>query len=182
MAQSSIVLTDAMVAISSSTADADFRFPIATFSSTTAGSYMRTDNVSANVMSVRINRNLEELEDTVMGETSKSRKAGLDDVSVDIEFIQSFKGATSTGDDGNLGQRNIDEKLSDALTISQNGNTFGLAIRPTTADQDDDNPTYRMQAVLFTHSPIDGAVGEILKTTGTFKTSGGTMQRQSSST
>ena len=160
MAQSSIVLTDAMVAISTSTSDASFD--------------MTKDNVSNSVMSVRINRNLEELEDTVMGETSKSRKAGLDDVSVDIEFIQSFSTAG--------GQENIDLKLSEALSISQNGNTFGLAIRPTTAAQSAANPTYRMQAVLFTHAPIDGAVGEILKTTGTFKTSGGTMQRQVAST
>ena len=154
MADQSVVLIDAMVAISTSTA---------------AASFDGENNVSNSVISVRVNRSLEELEDTVMGEKTKSRKAGLDDVMVDIEFIQSF----STG----AKQENIDLLLDEALTQSQSGKSLGLAIRPTTAIQGATNPTYAGQFALFSHSPIDGAVGEILKTTAQFKAAGGNMQR-----
>ena len=68
----------------------------------------------ASVKSCRTeSRTFDMLDDTVMGETARSRKAGLEDVTATIEFVQTFEAG------GN--QLNIDEILSNLATISQSG-------------------------------------------------------------
>ena len=62
MAQRSNVFTKAQVVLSSSTDTVDFE---------------NGDNVSGSVKSVELSRTFDMLDDTVMGETARSRKAGL---------------------------------------------------------------------------------------------------------
>ena len=80
-------------------------------------------NVSGSVKSVELSRTFDMLDDTVMGETARSRKAGLEDVTATIEFVQTFEAG------GN--QVNIDEMLSDIADTSQKGSSVRVAIKPT---------------------------------------------------
>ena len=160
MAERSNVFTKAQVVISSSTTDPDLE---------TTGR-----NVSGSVKSVELSRTFDMLDDTVMGETARSRKAGLEDVTATIEFVQTFNDAGS--------QRNIDEILSEVADISQGGGSIRVYIRPTSNAQSATNPTYLFSAVLESHTPMSGAVGEILMTSVPFRSAGGSLQRLTAST
>ena len=133
-------------------------------------------NVSKSVKSVELSRVFDMLDDTVMGETARSRKAGLEDVSATIEFVQTFADSPS-GE-----QKNIDAILSKIADISQSGNSVYIYIRPTSELQSASNPGYRFSAVLESHTPMSGAVGEILMTSVPFRSAGGSLERLSSST
>ena len=159
MAERSNVFTKAQVSISSSTADVDLDFS--------------DRNVSGSVKSVELSRTFDMLDDTVMGETARSRKAGLEDVTATIEFVQTFAAG------GN--QVNIDELLSDVADTSQKGSSVRVAIKPTTAIASASNPIYRFSAVLESHTPMSGAVGEILMTSVPFRSAGGSLERLISS-
>ena len=114
------------------------------------------------------------LDDTVMGETARSRKAGLEDVTATIEFVQTFEAG------GN--QMNIDEMLSDIADTSQKGSSVRVAIKPTSPLLPlQANPVYRFSSVLESHTPMSGAVGEILMTSVPFRSAGGSLERLISS-
>ena len=155
MAERSNVFTKAQVSISSSTADVDLDFS--------------ERNVSGSVKSVELSRTFDMLDDTVMGETARSRKAGLEDVTATIEFVQTFAAG------GN--QVNIDELLSDVADTSQKGSSVRISIKPTTAIASASNPIYRFSSVLESHTPMSGAVGEILMTSVPFRSAGGSLER-----
>ena len=159
MAQRSNVFTKAQVTISSSTEDVDLDFS--------------ERNVSGSVKSVELSRTFDMLDDTVMGETARSRKAGLEDVTATIEFVQTFAAG------GN--QLNIDELLSEVADTSQSGSSVRVAIKPTSAIASPSNPVYRFNCVLESHTPMSGAVGEILMTSVPFRSAGGSLERLTSS-
>ena len=163
MAERSIVFTKAQVAIGPPASSSD----VLGFS--TPGR-----NVSASVKSVELSRTFDMLDDTVMGETARSRKAGLEDVTATIEFVQTFEPQGS--------QVNIDKLLSEVADISQSGESVQVMIRPTSAIQSDTNPTYVFNAVLESHTPMSGAVGEILMTSVPFRSAGGSLERRTQST
>ena len=54
---------------------------------------------------------------------------------------------------------------------------FRVYIRPTSAAQSMNNPSYRFNAVLESHTPMSGAVGEILMTSVPFRSAGGSLER-----
>ena len=160
MAQRSNVFTKCQVSISSSTADADLE---------AVGR-----NVSGSVKSVELSRTFDMLDDTVMGETARSRKAGLEDVTATIEFVQTFAAG------GN--QVDIDTLLSEVADVSQSGSSVRVYIRPTSAAQGPTNPGYIFSAVLESHTPMSGAVGEILMTSVPFRSAGGSLERRITTT
>ena len=173
MAQRSNVFTKAQVVISSSTDDG--LLDSSTMMPIPATSLLESArNVSGSVKSVELSRTFDMLDDTVMGETARSRKAGLEDVTATIEFVQTFAAG------GN--QVNIDELLSEVADISQSGKSVLVYIRPTSEDQGMNNPGYAFSAVLESHTPMSGAVGEILMTSIPFRSAGGSLERRVTST
>ena len=154
MASQSQVFTNAQVILSTSTA-------------------LGTRDVSNLVSSVELTRTYDLLDDTVMGETAHSRKAGLETVTANIEFIQVF----STGGS----QENLDSLLNTLADIGATGNNFLIRIASQNTTISETNPSYTFLAVLESYSPIAGAVGEILKTTVPFQSAGGSLTRASSS-
>ena len=126
-------------------------------------------NVSGSVKSVELSRTFDMLDDTVMGETARSRKAGLEDVTATIEFVQTFEAG------GN--QLNIDEILSEVAGVSQSGSSIRVMIKPTSGVASAANPIYLFSAVLESHTPMSGAVGEILMTSVPFRSAGGSLER-----
>jgi hypothetical protein len=95
--------------------------------------------------SVSFDYSAEMLEDTAMGDTTHSKKSGLKNWTVDIEFYSNFV------DNG------IDEVLQ-ALT----GTEVAIVLRPNkTAGVGDNNPEYRMTGLLESWPPVSGNVGEL---------------------
>lgn len=143
----SFVFTNALVRISTSTSPAT---PEA------AG----MTNVSGQVSRVRLTREFDEHDDTHMGLTAHSRTPGLENWNVDLELNQSFTGAAGT---------NIDDLLH---TIIDGKVKMRVAVRTCNGARSSDNPEYFGSARLFTHSPYDGAVGDLLKTNPSFRSAG----------
>lgn len=107
--------------------------------------------IAANgVKSVTINDTPDMLDNTGMGMTAKSRKRGIDDWSIDIEFFQDF--ATTA----------LDEDL---WTLFAAGTTVGaIAIMPAlTGGIGVSNPAYKSAGgIIESYSPIAaGSVGEL---------------------
>ena len=175
MAERSNVFTKAQVTISSSTADHDITYsPMEIADLVAADADWIHRLVSSSVKSVELSRTFDMLDDTVMGETARSRKAGLEDVTATIEFVQTFNSGGK--------QLNIDELLSQVADISQSGSSVRVAIRPTSDIQSLTNPTYVFSAVLESHTPMSGAVGEILMTSVPFRSAGGSLERRVNTT
>ena len=156
MAERSNVFTKAQVALGTSTGFAQFG---------------GNRDVTRSVKSVELSRVFDMLDDTVMGETARSRKAGLEDVTATIEFVQTFAVSPSGK------QKNIDEILSNIADISQSGQSVKVTIKPSSAPVSTSNPLYEFSAVLESHTPMSGAVGEILMTSVPFRSAGGSLAR-----
>lgn len=154
MASKSEVFTNASLIISTSTA-------------------LGTHDVSNLVGSVELTRTYDLLDDTVMGETAHSRKAGLETVTATVEFVQVYSTAG--------GQENLDLLLNTLADIGATGNSFLIRVAPKNALISSANPSYAFLAVLESYSPISGSIGEILKTTVPFQSAGGSVTRASSS-
>jgi hypothetical protein len=154
MATQSQVFTNAQVIISTTTALGDH-------------------DVSNLAMSVDFSRTYDLLDDTVMGETAHSRKAGLESVTASIDFVQTF----STGG----GQVNLDPLLNTLADLGSSGTSFLISVAPVNTTISETNPRYSFLAIIESYSPMTGAVGEILKTTVPFQSAGGSVTRDSSS-
>lgn len=106
---------------------------------------LATVDYSAYVKSVAFDYNQELLDDTAMGDTNRSKKSGLKNWTVDVEFYADFV------DDG------MDEVLQ-ALT----GTEVAIKLRPDKSEAiSDANPEYQMTGLLESWPPVSGNVGEM---------------------
>ena len=101
-------------------------------------------DVSSYVKTVTLNYSAEMLDDTAMGDTTKSRKGGLKDWSVDLDLYQDY------ADD------QIDEDIF-ALV----GTTFEVQVAANGGTPSADNPVYTGTGILESFPPIGGTVGEM---------------------
>lgn len=105
-----------------------------------------TVDISDWVKSVTINYSGEMLDDTAMGDTTRSKKAGLKDWSIDLELYQDFV------DNG------LDEDIWTAISTGASQN---VEVRPTSAARGAANPGYTGLCQIESFTPIAGAVGEM---------------------
>lgn len=110
---------------------------------------------SDHVRSVTLEYSAELLDDTAMGDTTRSRTGGLKDWSVTIEFYQDFA------------DNDIDETLFGLV-----GTTTTVAVRPDNTTISATNPEYTGTAILESAPPLGGAVGELAMVTATFRSAG----------
>lgn len=96
------------------------------------------------VRSVTINTEAEDLEDTAMGDTFRSRIGGLKDWSVDIEFNQDYAAAK------------IDATLWPLL-----GTVTAVSVNPFNAVNSATNPQYSGNVLVSEYNPLDGSVGDL---------------------
>jgi len=95
--------------------------------------------------SVTFSFSAEMLEDTAMGDTTHSKKPGLQNWTLDAEFYSDFS-------DGG-----IDEILQALM-----GTEVAIILRPVESVViGDANPEYRMTGLLVSWDPIGGGVGEM---------------------
>jgi hypothetical protein len=101
-------------------------------------------DVSDHVTSVTLPREFEALEDTAMGDTGRSRIAGLEDSTVQINFNQDFSAGA------------VDATISAAL-----GTVIVIKVRPTSAAISATNPEYVGSYLVAGYSPFGNGVGEL---------------------
>jgi len=133
-----------------------------------------TRDMSNRVMKVTLSRDADEHDDTVMGLTAHSRVIGLESWEFSMSMLQSF----TTGDGG----ENTDAILSTLYDVSKAGGKFLVAVRKHSTELlGPANPTWSGLAVLKNFNPLDGEVGDLLKTEVTFLGSGNLTRSVTSS-
>jgi hypothetical protein len=138
--------------------------------STAAG----TRDLSNRITKVTLSRDGDEHDDTVMGMTAHSRVIGLESWEFSVGMMQSF----STGDAG----ENTDQVLATLYDTSKAGNKFLVSVRKHSTELlGTANPTYSGLCVLKGYNPLDGEVGDLLKTDVTFLGSGNLSRSVTSS-
>lgn len=113
-------------------------------------------DLSDHIASVTINRMFDDIETTSVGDSARTRIAGLEDGDVSFEFHQDFA-ASST----------------EATVYPLVGTTTSVVVKPTTSAVSTTNPSYTA-TVLVTEWPIiDAASGELVSSSVTWPVSGG---------
>ena len=112
-------------------------------------------DLSDHVKSVTINYSAEMLDDTAMGDNTRSRKGGLKDWSFDITFHQDYAAS------------NVDATLFPLV-----GTAFSTVIKPTSGAVSATNPSYTGTGTLESYNPIGGGVGDLQETSITIQSAG----------
>lgn len=114
-------------------------------------------DLSDHVLSATLNYAADLQEDTAMGDTTRSRLAGLLDWSLEVTFKQDF-------DSGS-----VDDTLFPLVGAA----AFTVIFR---ADKSDGvggtNPNYSGSAVLETYPPVSNSIGELAQVSATFQAAG----------
>lgn len=116
---------------------------MATFAFTDAVVTVGGTDLSAWVTSVSLSVTADELEDTAMGDTYRSRLAGLKDWSVTIEFNQDFASSA------------VDDTLWPLLAT-----TATVAIKPTSGSTSATNPQYSGSVLVSQYPAFGNGVGD----------------------
>lgn len=118
--------------------------------------------LSSNANSVTVNYEVDQVENTGFGSTGHTYQAGLQNNSVDIEFMQDFAAA------------NVE-----ATVYGLVGSTTTVIVRPNGGTTSATNPAYTIaNCYLASHTPVAGAVGELAMTSLSF--TGGTITKATS--
>jgi hypothetical protein len=96
------------------------------------------------VTSVQLPQEFEALEDTAMGDTGRSRIAGLEDSTLQINFNQDFAAGGP-----------------DATIAAALGDVVVVKVRPTTASIGATNPEYVGSYLVNQNNPFGNSVGEL---------------------
>lgn len=117
---------------------------MATFAFTDASVVVDGTDLSDHVRQVSLTVSADELDDTAMGDTYRSRIGGLKDWSVTLEFNSDF--AASEVD------ATLFPLLGDAVTVT---------IKPTSAAVGATNPSYSGSVLVSQANPIGNSVGDL---------------------
>jgi hypothetical protein len=138
--------------------------------STAAGAW----DMSGRTMKLTLERDADEHDDTVMGMTAHSRVVGLESWQFNMGMLQSFSSAD--------GLPNTNTLLRELYTTSKAGNKFLVEVRKhSTQLKGLANPTWTGLCVLKNYNPLDGEVGDLMKTDVTFLGSGNLSESVTSS-
>lgn len=111
--------------------------------------------MSSFLTSVTLNVEVEELEDTAMGDLWRNRLGGLKDYTLDAEFNSDFAAAA------------VDATFWPLL-----GTVVPFTIRATTLAISATNPEYSGNLLISQLTPLDGTVGDLAKNSVTWPGSG----------
>ena len=109
-------------------------------------------NLSDDASSITLNYASEMLDETAFGDSTRIRKGGLFDWSVDINFHQDYAASQV-----------------DATLFTLVGTTVCIEIRPQNICSTVANPRYEGIAVLESYQPVGGDVGTLLDAPVTFQ-------------
>jgi hypothetical protein len=129
---------------------------------TNASITVNSVDLSDQANSVTINYEIDSVESTTFGSTGHTFVGGLQNITVDISFMQDFA-ATEV----------------DATIFPLVGTTTTLVIKPTSSAVSATNPSYTITgAYLGAHTPLNAAVGEMSMTELSF--TGGSLAKATS--
>lgn len=121
-------------------------------------------DLSSHVASVAINYSSEMLDETAMGDSTRIRKGGLLDWSVEITPHQDFASGAW-----------------DATLFSLIGTTVCLEVRPQNVCSTTINPRYSGIGIVSVYNPVGGAVGTLLDAPTTIMSAGDLARNTSAS-
>lgn len=110
------------------------------------------NNMSAFLKKVALKENGVELDDTAFGDTTHSRLGGLKDYTLDFDWNQDFAAGGP-----------------DAIIFPLFNTVVTFEVRPTSAGRATTNPGYTGSVLISDYSPMDGAVGDLLSLTTSWK-------------
>lgn len=119
-------------------------------------------DLSQFVRQVTIDTSADQLEDTAMGDTFRSRLGGLKDWSVNIEFNSDYAAAA------------VDATIWPLL-----GTVTTVTVKATSAANSVTNPLYSGPVIVSGHTPVGGSVGD-LATVGVTWQGAGALTRATS--
>lgn len=117
---------------------------MATFAFTDASVVINSVDLSNDTRSVTLNVTGDELDDTAMGDTFRSRIGGLKDWSVSLEFNSDFAASQ------------VDATLFPLLNT-----TTTITIKPTSAAVSATNPSYSGSVLVSQANPLGNSVGDL---------------------
>lgn len=120
---------------------------MASFAYIDASVTINSVDLSDFVTSCTINYEAEELDDSAMGDTSRSRLGGLKNWSIDLELNQDFAASAT-----------------DVTLFSIVGSVVAIDIRPATGSVSSTNPKFTGSALVQNYNPLSGSVGDLAKT------------------
>lgn len=117
---------------------------MATFMLNNASVTINSVDLSSYVTSVTLSQSADNLEDTAMGDTSRSYIGGLKSGTVDIEFNADFAASKT-----------------EATIFPLVGTSTAVVIKPVAASVSATNPSYTFNAIVTSWDTLNGSVGEI---------------------
>lgn len=124
---------------------------MASFAFTDAAFTLNSVALSSFLTSVTLNVEIEELEDTAMGDVWRSRLGGLKDYTLDAEFNNDFAASA------------VDITLWNIF-----GTVVPFTIKATSAANSATNPQYTGSLLISQLTPLDGSVGDLAKNSVTW--------------
>ena len=101
-------------------------------------------DLSSYVTSITLSQSADNLEDTAMGDTSRSYIGGLKSGSVDIEFNADFAASKT-----------------EATIFPLVGTSTAVVVKPVDASVSATNPSFTFNAIVTEWDTLNGSVGEI---------------------
>jgi len=101
-------------------------------------------DLSSYVTSITLSQSADNLEDTAMGDTSRSYIGGLKSGTVDIEFNADFAASKT-----------------EATIFPLVGTSTAVVVKPVDASVSATNPSYTFNAIVTEWDTLNGSVGEI---------------------
>ena len=117
---------------------------MSTFMLNNASVTINSVDLSSYVTSVTLSQSADNLEDTAMGDTSRSYIGGLKSGTVDIEFNADFAAAKT-----------------EATIFPLVGTSTAVVVKPVAASVSATNPSYTFNAIVTEWDTLNGSVGEI---------------------
>ena len=117
---------------------------MATFMLNNASVTINSVDLSSYVTSVTLSQSADNLEDTAMGDTSRSYIGGLKSGTVDIEFNADFAASKT-----------------EATIFPLVGTSTAVVVKPVAASVSATNPSYTFNAIVTSWDTLNGSVGEI---------------------
>ena len=117
---------------------------MSTFMLSNASVTINSVDLSSYVTSITLSQSADSLEDTAMGDTSRSYIGGLKSGSVDIEFNADFAASKT-----------------EATIFPLVGTSTAVVVKPVDASVSATNPSYTFNAIVTEWDTLNGSVGEI---------------------
>jgi hypothetical protein len=128
---------------------------MAKFAATDYDITINSDDFSANLNSVELAQEADDLETTAFGQGFRTRIGGLKSASITLNFMQDF------------GAGSVDETLNPLL-----GAIATVVILPTSASVSATNPSYTAECLVTQYSPFASSVGDIATLSVTWPVTG----------